>query len=304
MDRPAESVALRLEKSVPSRTTWSFMPICLTFPLLRGRSCVGEPDRNAIPLCIYWSVTNISLVFRELPVEIRAEESSMPISVPLIKERVVLGVTGASGSIYAELLLEILLAAGVRTYLVATETARKVMATELPETSLMSQVLACGLQARFEMHEGVLRAAAARELQADALSQLKVFSNDDFYAPIASGSEGATHMVVAPCSMGTMARIAHGMSTCLLERCADVMLKEKRTLVISPRETPLSTIHLQNMLILAQAGAAIVPAMPAFYNRPQSVEEVALFVVERLLDQLKLSAPLREKTVRWNIRRL
>lgn len=228
----------------------------------------------------------------------------MTVSETIKKERVVLGVTGASGSIYAELLLEFLLAAGVRTYVVASDTARKVISTELSEQSLLSRILASGTQARFETQEPILQAAKSRSLTEEHLSQLRVFFNDDFYAPIASGSEGATHMVVVPCSMGTMARIAHGMSTCLLERCADVMLKEKRTLVISPRETPLSTIHLQNMLTLAQAGAAIVPAMPAFYNRPQTVEEVALFVVERLIDQLRLSTPVREKTVRWNIRRL
>lgn len=228
----------------------------------------------------------------------------MMVSETIKKERVVLGVTGASGSIYAELLLEFLLAAGVRTYVVASDTARKVISTELSEQSLLSRVLASGTQARFETQELVLQSAKSRGLNEEHMAQLRVFFNDDFYAPIASGSEGATHMVVVPCSMGTMARIAHGMSTCLLERCADVMLKEKRTLVISPRETPLSTIHLQNMLTLAQAGAAIVPAMPAFYNRPQTVEEVALFVVERLIDQLRLSTPVREKTVRWNIRRL
>lgn len=222
----------------------------------------------------------------------------------LVKERVVVGVTGASGSLYAELLLEMLLAAGVRTYLVATETARKVVNTELPEDSLVARILASGLQARLETNDGVVRAAQSRGLSAEHITQLRVFSNDDFYAPIASGSEGATHMVVAPCSMGTMARIAHGMSTCLLERCADVMLKERRPLVISPRETPLNQIHLQNMMTLLQAGAALVPAMPAFYSRPQTVEELALFVVERLIDQLRLSTPVREKTVRWNIRRL
>lgn len=228
----------------------------------------------------------------------------MTVSETIKKERVVLGVTGASGSIYAELLLEALLAAGVRTYVVASDTARKVISTELSEQSLLSRILASGTQARFETQEPILQSAKSRGLNEEHMAQLRVFFNDDFYAPIASGSEGATHMVVVPCSMGTMARIAHGMSTCLLERCADVMLKEKRTLVISPRETPLSTIHLQNMLTLAQAGAAIVPAMPAFYNRPQTVEEVALFVVERLIDQLRLSTPVREKTVRWNIRRL
>lgn len=219
-------------------------------------------------------------------------------------ERVVVGVTGASGSIYAELLLQQLLRANVRTYLVATETARKVIGTELGDRSLLSTLLGSGLQARLETSESVVKAAAQFELLPEHLEQLKVFSNDDFYAPIASGSEGATHMVVAPCSMGSLARIAHGMSTCLLERCADVMLKERRTLVICPRETPLSSIHLQNMLTLTQAGAAMVPAMPAFYNRPENVEQVAQFVVERLIDQLGLSAMKNFKTVRWNIRRL
>ncbi|MEN9825290.1 MAG: hypothetical protein RI953_1035 [Pseudomonadota bacterium] len=225
-------------------------------------------------------------------------------AIELAKERVVLGVTGASGSIYAELMLEMLLNAGVRTYVVATDTARKVISTELSDESLIARVLGSGLQMRFETHEGVVKACADRGIGLPQLGQLRVFANDDFYAPIASGSEGATHMVVAPCSMGTLSRIAHGMSSCLLERCADVMLKEKRTLVIAPRETPLSTIHLQNMLSVAQAGAVLVPAMPAFYNRPQSVEQVALFVVERLLDQLRLTVPVKEKTVRWNIRRL
>lgn len=228
----------------------------------------------------------------------------MTSSIRLAKERVVLGVTGASGSIYAELLLERLLAAGVRTYLVASDTARKVIATELDSDSLLAKVLDCGVQARFETQSEILQAFETRGLSAEHAAELRVFSNDDFYAPIASGSEGATHMLVVPCSMGTMARIAHGMSTCLLERCADVMMKERRPLVIAPRETPLSTIHIQNMLILAQSGAAIVPAMPAFYNRPQTVEQMALFVVERLLDQLRLSADVREKTVRWNVRRL
>lgn len=225
-------------------------------------------------------------------------------SIQLAKERVVLGVTGASGSIYAELLLERLLSAGVRTYLVASDTARKVISTELSEDSLLSAVLAAGTQTRFESNPEICKVMESRGLDSHLASELRVFSNDDFYAPIASGSEGATHMVVAPCSMGTMARIAHGMSTCLLERCADVMLKEKRPLVICPRETPLSVIHIQNMLTLAQAGAAIVPAMPAFYSRPRSVDQVALFVVERLLDQLRLNSAVQEKSVRWNIRRL
>ncbi|NBO37968.1 UbiX family flavin prenyltransferase [bacterium] len=224
--------------------------------------------------------------------------------VQLVKERVVLGVTGASGSLYAELLLRQLLSAGVRTYLVATDTARKVISTELGEQSLIGHVLSSGLQMRFESNSDVVASALQSEIPAENVAQLRVFLNDDFYAPIASGSEGATHMVIVPCSMGSMARVAHGMSTCLLERCADVMLKERRPLVICPRETPLSTIHLQNMLTLSQAGAAIVPAMPAFYSRPQTIEQAAMFVVERLLDQLRLQAIVDFKSVRWNVRRL
>lgn len=222
----------------------------------------------------------------------------------LRNERVVLAVTGASGSIYAELLLRRLLQAKVRTYLVATDTARKVIATELGEQSLLAAALKSGLQMRLESNDLFLETARKFELDVAEVQELRVFSNDDFYAPIASGSEGATHMVVAPCSMGTLARMAHGMSTCLVERCADVMLKERRPLVIAPRETPLSAIHLQNMLTLVHAGAALVPAMPAFYNRPETVEQVALFVVERLLDQLRLETIQDFKTVRWNIRRL
>lgn len=220
----------------------------------------------------------------------------------LESERVVLGVTGASGSIYAELLLVQLLKSKRRTYIVATDTARKVITTELGDKSLIGTLLGAGLQARLETHAESRVAAERAGLSPDALEHVRLFLNDDFYAPIASGSEGATHMVIAPCSMGTLARIAHGASTCLLERCADVMLKERRPLVIAPRETPLSAIHMQNMLTLHQAGAAIVPAMPAFYARPQTVEEVALFVVERLLDQLSLTN--NDKTVRWNVRRL
>jgi 4-hydroxy-3-polyprenylbenzoate decarboxylase len=224
------------------------------------------------------------------------------VAMTLESERIVLGVTGASGSIYAELLLTQLLKSKRRTYIVATDTARKVITTELGDKSLIGTLLGAGLQSRFETHAESCVAAERAGLSPAELEHVRLFLNDDFYAPIASGSEGATHMVIAPCSMGTLARIAHGASTCLLERCADVMLKERRPLVIAPRETPLSAIHMQNMLALHQAGAAIVPAMPAFYARPQTVEEVALFVVERLLDQLRLTN--NDKTVRWNVRRL
>jgi 4-hydroxy-3-polyprenylbenzoate decarboxylase len=108
----------------------------------------------------------------------------------------------------------------------------------------------------------------------------------DIGASIASGSFRVEAMAVVPCSMGTLAKLAHGFSSNLLERAADVMLKERRPLVIVPRETPLSTIHLENMLALSRAGAMIVPAMPAFYNRPQTVEDMVAFVAGKVLDLL------------------
>jgi 4-hydroxy-3-polyprenylbenzoate decarboxylase len=136
------------------------------------------------------------------------------------------------------------------------------------------------------------------------LASLRLFDNDDLYAPIASGSEGATHMVVCPSSMGTLARIAHGVSGCLLERAADVMLKEKRRLVIVPRETPFSLIHLRNMTTLAEAGAHLVPAMPAFYMNPKSIDDLVTFVVERVSDGLGIDALAEGKRTRWNARSL
>ena len=115
-----------------------------------------------------------------------------------------------------------------------------------------------------------------------------MFANDDLFAPIASGSSAPTDMVIIPCSMGTLARIAHGTSSTLIERAADVMFKQKRNMVLVPRETPLSVIHLKNMTALAEMGAHIVPATTAFYNRPKTVEEIVDFTLGRVLDLLKI----------------
>ena len=118
--------------------------------------------------------------------------------------------------------------------------------------------------------------------------QLTVFGREDWMAPVASGSNPADAMAVCPCSMGTLGAIAHGLADNLIERAADVMLKERRPLVLVPRETPLSAIHLENMLTLARAGAVILPPAPGFYDRPQAVADLVDFVVARVLDQLRV----------------
>ena len=126
--------------------------------------------------------------------------------------------------------------------------------------------------------------------------QLRVYGREDWNAPVASGSNAADAMVVCPCSMGTLAAIAHGMSDNLMERAADVMLKEQRKLILVPRETPFSVIHLENMLTLARMGAVILPANPGFYHLPQSIEGVIDFIVARILDQLGVA---HELMARW-----
>ncbi len=217
--------------------------------------------------------------------------------------RIVLGITGASGAIYAEQILHKLLTANIRTYVVFTSTAAKVIPLEI-QNSLLHFLCTSRAQTRFHENAECLALCEQWNLNAENLAHLRVFSNDDLYAPIASGSEGATHMIVAPCSMGALARIAHGISSTLLERTADVMLKERRPLVIVPRETPFSAIHLQNMLTLCQANARIVPAMPAFYHLPKNINELVGFMVERILDGLALEQHWGQKNVQWNARNL
>ena len=202
------------------------------------------------------------------------------------EQRIVVGITGASGSVYAERLVEELLARDIpRIYVLATEAGKQVVNYELKPR-----------------REGFsLIAALAGELQESFRDRVRVLRNDDFFSPIASGSSAATGMVVAPCSMGTLARVAGGMSTNLMERAADVMLKEKRPLIFCPRETPLSRIHLENMLRLTELGATMIPPMPAFYNHPKTLDDTIDFVVGRLLDALAIKHELYPV---WNERRL
>jgi 4-hydroxy-3-polyprenylbenzoate decarboxylase len=184
---------------------------------------------------------------------------------------VTLAFTGASGIGYGVRLLECLLGAGVRVYLLYSQVAHVVAKQELDLV----------LPAR--------PAEAARyfsERFAAAAGQLSVFGKEDWYAPVASGSNPADAMVICPCTMGTLAAVAAGLADNLIERAADVMLKEGRSLVLVPRETPLSQIHLENMLRLARAGVVILPANPGFYHRPTGVDAVIDFIVARVLDQL------------------
>jgi 4-hydroxy-3-polyprenylbenzoate decarboxylase len=173
------------------------------------------------------------------------------------KRKIVVGITGASGAPYAKRLLEVLGARDdVEIGVCASQTAPEVWALE------------CG---------GDLR---------EAVGAGKLWGARDYKAPFASGSAGWHAMAIVPCSMGTAARVAHGISDTLLTRAADVMLKERRTLVVVPRESPLSVVHLENLLTLARAGAMVLPAMPAFYGKPQTLADAVDTVVARVLDHL------------------
>lgn len=184
---------------------------------------------------------------------------------------VTLALSGASGMAYGLRLLECLLAAELRVYLLVSHAAQLVA----------KQELGVALPARaVDLERQLSESLNAGE------GQLRVFGRDDWNAPVASGSNPADAMVVCPCSMGTLAAIAHGLSDNLIERAADVMLKEQRKLILVPREAPFSTLHLQNMLALSRMNAVILPANPGFYHRPKSVAEIVDFIVARILDQL------------------
>lgn len=192
-------------------------------------------------------------------------------------KRITLAWTGASGLAYGFRLLECLLGAGCRVDLLVSQAARIVAKQELDLTLPGgSAELVSMLDAYFPGHAG----------------ELRVYGEKEWFAPAASGSNPADAMVVCPCTMGSLAAIAHGLADNLIERAADVMLKEKRPLILVPRETPFSLIHLRNMTQLAEAGATILPANPGFYYRPQTVEQVVDFVVARVLDQFGVANDL------------
>ena len=200
-------------------------------------------------------------------------------------KRITLALTGASGAAYGVRLLERLLAVDYRVYLLLSDAARVVIATELGETwPTDADACARWLEQRFEAAEGAIQLS----------------SRLDWFSPVASGSAAPKQMVIAPCSMGTISAIAHGASDNLIERAADVVLKERGQLILMPRETPYSTIHLQNMLSLSQLGVTIMPASPGFYHQPDSVQALVDFMVARILDHLGVE---HELTRRWGYAR-
>lgn len=185
----------------------------------------------------------------------------------------VIGISGASGMRYARRLIDVLEAAGFELHLVISDAALRVMAEE----------------------EGIKTSAS--QISSEALigresSRVKFYPSKDIGAAIASGSFKVAGMVICPCSMDTLASIATGVSMNLLQRAADVTIKERRPLILVPRETPLSAIHLENMLKLARLGVAIVPAMPGFYHSPTSIEELVDMQVMKITDQMGLSLSL------------
>jgi len=194
------------------------------------------------------------------------------------QRHLLVAITGASGSIYGLRLTEELLRAGCRVSLLLSEPGRQVLNYET------------GLQWSMEPAE------RQRQVRAHfATERIVCLDNGDLFNAVASGSSAPAAMVIAPCSMGTAGRLAAGLSETLLERAADVMLKERRPLLVVPRETPLSVIHLENLLRLARAGAVVIPAMPAFYHAPQSLDDLVAFVVGKVLDQLGVEHQLFQR---------
>jgi len=196
------------------------------------------------------------------------------------RDAITLALTGASGAAYGLRLLQCLLESGQRVYLLVSPPAQVVLATE---TKLNVPGQPEAMQAFFAARHGA------------GPDQLRVFGREQWLAPVASGSSAPRAMVICPCSAGSLSAIAIGASNNLIERAADVMIKERRPLIVVPREMPLSAIHLEHMLKLAQLGVTVMPAAPGFYHRPQTVEDLVDFVVARILDHLQIEHQLSKR---------
>ena len=184
---------------------------------------------------------------------------------------VAIAITGASGAIYATRTVAALLERAVHVELIVSDYGRRLLRDELGEEASMDRFLAF-LAGKYGAGVGA--------------GTMTIHSNRDLGATIASGSHGCGGMAIVPCSMKTMAAVAHGLSRNLIERAADVMLKERRRLVIVPRETPMSLPQLRNMVLCAEAGAMILPAMPAFYQMPKTLDDLAGFMAGKILSAL------------------
>lgn len=192
-------------------------------------------------------------------------------------KQITLAWTGASGAPYGLRLLECLLAADYQVYLLISSAARVVLATE----------------------HGLKLSAAPKAAQQQLVTHLQcteenlvVCGKEDWFSPVASGSAAPKQMIICPCSVSTLASVAYGMSNNLLERAADVVIKERGQLLLVIRETPLSSIHLENMLKLSQLGVTIMPAAPGFYHQPQTIDDLVDFMVARILDHLQIEQGL------------
>ncbi|MFA9438821.1 flavin prenyltransferase UbiX [Uliginosibacterium sp. sgz301328] len=194
---------------------------------------------------------------------------------------IAVALTGASGMPYGLRLIECLLQADCRVQVLYSQVAQIVARQEM-DIALPSRAS--------EARTWLMERYGAPE------DRLQVYGREEWFAPLASGSNPPDAMAVCPCTMGTLAAIAAGLSNNLIERAADVCLKERRTLVLVPRETPFSTLHLENMLRLSRMGVVILPPSPGFYHRPQRVEDLVDFVVARVLDQLGVPHAL---VARW-----
>ncbi|GBU09334.1 3-octaprenyl-4-hydroxybenzoate carboxy-lyase [Gammaproteobacteria bacterium] len=199
-------------------------------------------------------------------------------------ERITIALTGASGVQYGLRLTQCLIQANVSINLLFSKAALVVLQMEM----------GINLSNKPELQkERLCDILNLDKNHADNL--INIYSDQDWGAPIASGSNISRAMVICPCTTGTLASIAHGMSDNLIERAADVSLKERKDLILVVRETPFSQIHLENMLKLTQAGALIMPANPGFYHKPQTVADIVDFMVARILDQLKIPQTLMDK---------
>jgi 4-hydroxy-3-polyprenylbenzoate decarboxylase len=187
------------------------------------------------------------------------------------KRSIAMAITGASGAIYATRTMAALMERGIHLELIVSDYGRRLLRDELGETAAVDKLSDYLVQ---------------RYGEAVRAGSYTLHSNKDLGAKIASGSQDCEAMAVVPCSMKTLAGIAHGLSRNLVERAADVMLKERRTLIIVPRETPMSLPQLRNMVLCAEAGAMIMPAMPAFYQMPRSLDDLADFMAGKILSAL------------------